>query len=79
MRLHISLEDDLVRDLDARVGKRERSAFIAETIRHALDDQRRWDEIEAAVGALSGSTHEWDGDSADWVRAQRRSDSRRVG
>jgi hypothetical protein len=26
MRLHISLDDDLVRDLDLRVGRRRRSA-----------------------------------------------------
>jgi metal-responsive CopG/Arc/MetJ family transcriptional regulator len=51
IRVHISLDDDVLAELDARVGSRRRSAFIAETIRHALDDQRRWDEIEAALGA----------------------------
>jgi metal-responsive CopG/Arc/MetJ family transcriptional regulator len=29
MRLQISLDDDLVRDLDLRVGRSRRSAFIA--------------------------------------------------
>jgi predicted transcriptional regulator len=79
MRLHISLDDDVVAELDARVGSRRRSAFIAETIRHALDDQRRWDDIEAALGALKDTGHEWDPDPAAWVHAQRRSDDRRVG
>jgi len=79
MRLHISLDDDLVRELDARVGARERSAFIAATIRRALDDQRRWDEIESAIGSIEASGHEWDADSAAWVRAQRRADHRRTG
>ncbi len=79
MRLHISLGDDLVEQLDARVGRRRRSAFISETVRRALEDQRRWDDIEAGLGALAGSEHEWDSDPAGWVRAQRSSDPRRVG
>jgi metal-responsive CopG/Arc/MetJ family transcriptional regulator len=45
MRLHISLEEELVRELDARVGRRERSSFIAQTIRCALEDERRWDDM----------------------------------
>ncbi len=79
MRLHISLEDELIAALDARVGSRGRSAFIAATIRQALEDQRRWDEIEAALGSLQDSDHEWDRDPAGWVRSQRRGDRRRVG
>ncbi len=79
MRLHISLEDELIDALDARVGRRQRSAFIAATIRHALEDQQRWDEIEAALGSLQNSEHDWDADPARWVRSQRRGDRRRVG
>lgn len=79
MRLHISLEDDLVAHLDRRVGRRRRSAFISETLRHALDDARRWDEIEAALASLPDEGHDWDIDPAAWVHAQRRADERRVG
>jgi len=79
MRLHISLDDDLVQQLDQRVGQRQRSAFIGETLRRALEDERRWDDIEAGLGALAGNKHEWDADPAAWVRAQRYSDSSRVG
>lgn len=79
MRLHISLEQELVDQLDRRVGRRRRSAFIAQTVRRALEDERRWEEIEATVGALSESGHAWDEDPAGWVRAQRRGDARRVG
>jgi Arc/MetJ-type ribon-helix-helix transcriptional regulator len=79
MRLHISLEDELVEQLDRRVGRRRRSTFISETVRRALDDERRWEDIEAGLGALSDSGHEWDADPAGWVRAQRRSDPARVG
>jgi len=79
MRLHISLADDLVAELDRRVGRRRRSAFIGETVRHALDDERRWDDIEAALQAIPDTGHEWDDDPAAWVRAQRIGDARRVG
>ncbi len=79
MRLHISLDDELVAQLDRRVGSRRRSAFIGETVRRALEDERRWDEIESGLGALAGRGHEWDDDPAGWVSAQRSADPRRVG
>ncbi len=79
MRVHISLADELVAELDRRVGRRRRSAFIAETIRSALDDRRRWDDIEAALGTLEDEGHEWDQDPGEWVRAQREGDPHRVG
>ncbi|MBA3244643.1 MAG: hypothetical protein H0T61_05635 [Actinobacteria bacterium] len=78
MRLHITLADDLVAQVDRRVGPRRRSAFIARTVEQALDDARRWDEIVASLGALSDG-HDWDGDSGEWVREQRRHDPRRTG
>jgi Arc/MetJ family transcription regulator len=79
MRLHISLDDDLVKELDRRIGRRRRSTFIGETVRHALDDARRREAIEGGFGALAGEGHEWDPDPAAWVHAQRFSDPRRVG
>jgi hypothetical protein len=79
MRVHISLDADLVAQLDERVGRRQRSLFIAETLRRALEDDRRWSDIEAAVAGLSPEPHDWDSDPAAWVRAQRRGDERRVG
>jgi len=79
MRLHISLDDDLVAELDRRVGRRRRSAFIARTIERVLDDERRWDEIVEALGSIADKGHEWDDDAAAWVREQRQADVRRVG
>lgn len=79
MRLHISLDDGLVAQLDRRVGRRRRSAFIAATLRRALDDQQRWDEIEAALGALDDEGHAWDVDPGSWVREQRRGAAARLG
>lgn len=79
MRLHISLSDDLVAELDGKVGRRRRSAFIAETLTRALEEERRWRDIEAALGRIEDGSHEWDVDPQAWVRAQRRSDPGRVG
>lgn len=79
MRLHISLDEELVDALDARVGRRERSAFIAAAVRRALDEERRWEDIEQVVGTLAAGKHEWDADPAGWVRAQRAADPSRVG
>jgi hypothetical protein len=79
MRLHITLEDELVRELDGRVGPRRRSSFIAASVRRALDDERRWELIESAVGAIADDGHDWDADPGAWVREQRRADPGRVG
>jgi metal-responsive CopG/Arc/MetJ family transcriptional regulator len=79
MRLHITLSDELVRELDGRVGARRRSAFIAAAVRRALDDERRWELIESAIGSVADDEHEWDADPAAWVREQRSADRTRVG
>ena len=79
MRIHIALDDGLVAELDRRAGTRRRSAFVAELIKRGLEDERRWDDIEAALGSLPDSGHEWDDDPAAWVRRQRRGDDRRSG
>jgi metal-responsive CopG/Arc/MetJ family transcriptional regulator len=79
MRVHITLEDDLVRELDRRVGARRRSAYIARAVEQALDDDRRWELLESALGTISDAGHEWDEDAGRWVREQRRADERRVG
>jgi len=79
MRVHIALDEEVVAELDRRVGPRRRSAFIAELIRRGLDDESRWDDIEAAVGQLDDRGHDWDADPAGWVRAQRHGDGRRAG
>ncbi|HTA04905.1 MAG TPA: hypothetical protein VK774_00955 [Solirubrobacteraceae bacterium] len=78
MRLHITLDNDLVQRLDRRVGKRRRSVFISETVRQALEDEQRWEDIETGIGSLAGE-HEWDADPAAWVTEQRHADPSRVG
>lgn len=79
VRMHINIDPKLVAQLDKRVGKRKRSAFIADLVRRALDEERRWDHIFNAAGKIKDTGHDWDADPAAWVREQRRSDPRRVG
>jgi hypothetical protein len=79
VRLPIDLERHLVAQLDRRVGRRKRSAFIADAVRRALEDERRWDDILASLGTIEEGGHDWDKDPAAWVRIQRRGDTRRVG
>jgi hypothetical protein len=79
MRVHITLDEVLVRELDRRVGSRRRSAYIARAVERALDDDHRWQLLESAVGSIPDSGHDWDEDAGRWVREQRRADERRVG
>lgn len=79
MRVHITLDDDLVARLDRRVGERRRSRFIAAAVERALDDDERWDLIDQAIGSIGDAGHDWDDDPAAWVRAGRRADALRIG
>jgi hypothetical protein len=79
IRLHITVRDRLVAELDRRVGPRRRSAFITAAIERALDDERRWELIESSLGSIPDDEREWSADPAAWVREQRRVDDRRVG
>lgn len=71
-RTWIPWEEILQRDL--RQDPRFRT--YAETIRRALEDERRWDDIVAALGKIADEGHDWDADPAAWVRRQRRGDAR---
>jgi len=79
MRVHISLDDEVVVELDRRVGPRGRSPFLEKLLRVALDDATRWDEIESALGTVADTGHDWDADPAAWVSRQRSGDARRSG
>ena len=79
MRLHIHIDDSLIAQVDEIAGPRARSEFVRKAVRVAVENQRRWTLIERAAGAVSEAPHEWDADPAEWVRRQRRGDSRRLG
>jgi len=79
MRVHVVLDDDLVRELDELTGPRGRSTFIAGATRRALERERRWRALNRAFGSIPDHGHDWDDDPAAWVHEQRRADPRRVG
>lgn len=79
MRMHIELDDRIVAKVDELAGLRGRSAFVRNAIERAIRSEVRWGQLEAAAGSISDEGHEWDSDPADWVREQRRGDSRRGG
>ncbi len=79
MRMHIVLDDELVAQLDARVGRGARSRFVVEAVRRRLADEERWDSLLAAAGSVDDGGHDWDDDPAGWVAAQRRGDTERLG
>lgn len=80
MRVHITLDERVVRALDERVGVRRRSAFISAAVMSALEHESRWDLIEGAIGSIQdGGDRVWGADAGAWIRAERRGDSRRIG
>lgn len=79
MRMHIELDDDLVKELDAFAGARGRSAFVRTAVAAAVQQARREASLVEAAGAISDSGHAWDDDPAAWVCEQRRADDRRAG
>lgn len=80
MRMHIELDDDVVREVDRIAGPRERSAFVRRAVVHALEAARRTEALRASAGSLAGDIqHDWDRDPAAWVRETRRVDARRTG
>lgn len=80
MGMHIVVDDDLVAELDSRAGPRGRTEFVVRALRRALDDERRWDGIRAALShPIADTGHDWDEDPAAWVRDLRRADPSRVG
>ena len=79
MRMHIELDDDLVREVDRAAGPRGRSAYVRAAVERAVAADRRATSLRAAAGALKDIPHEWDEDPATWVRAQRHADPRRAG
>lgn len=78
MRIHATLPDVLALELDRPGRSRRRSAVIRELIERGLEDKRRWADIEAALGAVLASGHEWGENPAKWIRHQRQGDNRRL-
>ena len=79
MRMHIVIDDELVKRVDKVAGPRGRTGWIVQVISEALDDEERWQGILSGIGCIPDTGHDWDEDPAAWVAAQRSADPRRVG
>lgn len=79
MRLHIMMDDDLVRRIDEQAGERGRSGWIVKVVTDALDIEERKAALLSVIGSIPDTGHEWDDDPAQWVHDQRRLDPAAVG
>jgi predicted transcriptional regulator len=78
MRVHITLDEDVVGEIDEIAGPRGRSAFIERAVAERLERETRWRRIESSLGSIPDTGHAWDEDPAAWVREQRRRGERRL-
>ena len=70
-RAHVVLPNDLVREIDERVGQRRRSEFFQEAIEEKLNRLQRLEAFERVVGSIGdGDIPEWDTpeSAAQWVQ-----------
>ena len=79
MRMHIDLDESLIKRVDEVAGPRGRSAFVRNAIERALDQVVRLRLLDSAAGSIPDTGHEWDEDPAGWIRRQRYGDPDRVG
>jgi Arc/MetJ-type ribon-helix-helix transcriptional regulator len=75
-RTHVILPDEILDEIDERVGKRKRSEFIAAAAEKELKRQRRIEAARKAGGSLrdADTPPEWvtTATAAEWVRSIRR-------
>ena len=72
VRTHVVLPEDLVREIDALVGPRGRSAFIVETARDAVRRKRLLHFLRSDEPAWKEEDHpELANGAAAWVRKLR--------
>ena len=77
MRTHVVLPRAMVKAIDARVGKRERSQFLAEVVDRELKRQALMDLLKRPGALIDSAKHpEWENGSAEWVRTMRQQDLR---
>ena len=74
-RAHVVLPDDLLADVDALVGPRGRSAFLAEVIREAVNRRRLLTFLSSKEPIWKDEDHpELAGGAEAWVRQMRDQD-----
>jgi hypothetical protein len=78
-RAHILLPYDLVREIDAIVGPRGRSAFLVETAREAVRRRKLLQFLESDAPGWKDADHpELGKGAAAWVRQLRRESDKRI-
>ena len=77
-RAHVLLPEDLVREIDAIVGSRGRSAFLVETARNEIRRRRLLKVLESDEPAWKEANRAADSDSASWVRNLRNGSESRL-
>jgi len=81
MRTHIVIPKDLVRTVDALVGRRKRSAFFEEAVREKVARMNLLRALDETAGAIKAEDHpEWASsrDVAGWVSDLREKDRERL-
>ena len=72
VRAHVTLPAEVLAGIDALVGQRERSRYIAEALAERLQRDRLRAALDALGSAPPGPTPDWgEEDSVEWVRRQR--------
>jgi hypothetical protein len=78
-RAHILLPYDLVREIDAIVGPRGRSAFLVETAREAVRRRKLLEFLESDTPGWKDRDHpEFAKGTAAWVRQIRSESDKRI-
>lgn len=78
-RAHILLPQDLVREIDAIVGPRGRSAFLVETAREAVRRRKLLQFLESDTPGWKDADHpELSPGSGAWVRKVRQESDTRI-
>lgn len=77
VRTHVVLPEQLVKDIDALVGKRGRSEFLAEVATHEVKKRRLLEILRSPEPFWKDEDHpELKDGSAAWVSKMRRGDEK---
>lgn len=78
-RTHVIIPELLVEEIDRVVGKRGRSAFLAQAAEKELRRLRQIQALEGAAGGWKDKGHpELDGGATRWVKGLRKESDRRL-
>jgi Arc/MetJ-type ribon-helix-helix transcriptional regulator len=78
-RTHVVLPDELIKQIDELVGKRGRSAFLAEVAEREIKRRKLLqllDELASRPGYSDQDYPEWKDGSAEWVHNMRQKDQK---